>query len=288
MSRPALLALLAYGWWGFVPVYWKLLRDFPSEELILYRVLLSALFLIPIVLWRRQGRVLLEFARSPRISFGLFLSSLLIGFNWFLYVWAVNHDHVVDASLGYFLNPLMNVALGTLLLGETMRRNQWIACAFAAAGAALLVWYTGKVPWIALLLAVSFALYGLFRKQLKVATFPGTLWETLLLTAPSALALIWMFQRGEAHAASASWGLLGLLSLAGFVTTVPLLAFAEAAIHLPLSVMGFFQFLSPSFQFLLGVFAYGEPFAPMQWLSFAFIWAGLAIFLLDSWRHSAK
>jgi chloramphenicol-sensitive protein RarD len=285
---PTALALLAYAWWGFVPVYWKLLHAVPAEELILYRVLLSCLFLAPIVWWRKQSGDLWQFAKSARISLGLFVSSLLIGFNWYLYVWAVNHDHVVDASLGYFLNPLVNVAFGTIFLQERMRRAQWGACFVAALGAGLLVWYTGKLPWIALLLAISFAFYGLLRKQLRVSTFPGTLWETLLLAIPSLIALLFLLKGGQSQALQGSTSMLLLLSLAGFITTVPLLAFAEAAKQLPLSVMGFFQFLSPSIQFILGVFVYNEPFSPTQWLAFACIWLGLGIFLLDSWRHSKK
>lgn len=285
---PTLLALFAYAWWGLVPVYWKLLTGFPAEELILYRVVLSLLFLAPIVWWRGHGATLREFARSRRLSGALFLTSIFIGFNWYLYVWAVNHNHVVEASLGYFLNPLMNVALGTLFLGERMRRLQWVACGAATLGAALLVYWTGRFPWIALLLAISFALYGLVRKRIRVSTFPGTLWETLLLSVPALLALVWAERTGQAHTSAATASELALLSLAGFVTTVPLLAFAEAAKHLPLSVMGFFQFISPSLQFLLGVFAYGEPFTHLQWTAFACIWTGLGIFLLDSWRTSAK
>lgn len=281
---PTLLALFAYATWGIVPIYWKLLPSLSPEELILYRVLLSALFLGAVLWWKGQGGTLLEFARNRRVTGGLLVSSLLIGFNWYLYVWAVAREHVVEASLGYFLNPLMNVALGTLLLDERMRRLQWGACALAALGAGVLVWQTDTIPWIALSLASSFALYGLIRKKLGVRTLPATLWETLLLCLPCALALTWMVKSGVSGIHSAPAVELWLLPLAGVITSTPLLAFAEAAKHLPLTVLGFIQFLSPTIQFLLGVFVYHEPFGHAQWIAFSFIWAGLFLFLLDSWH----
>ncbi len=279
---PYALAILAYGWWGLVPLYWKRLAAFPAEELILYRVLLSSLFLAPFFLTSENRSTLRQLLTTPRTLWGLVLSGLLIGGNWYLYVWAVNHGHVVDASLGYFINPLVNVALGMLLLKETMNRAQKIACGFALTGVLLLTATTGTFPWIALLLAFSFAFYGLLRKILAVPTIPGTFFETIFLSLPCLLALTYFYQNGSGHAPSATGSEWAWMTLCGVVTTVPLLAFAEAAKKMPLSVLGFFQFLSPSIQFLLGVFLYQEPFGLGQWASFAFIWLALLIFL---WRR---
>jgi chloramphenicol-sensitive protein RarD len=282
---PASLAILAYAWWGLSPIYWKLLTAFPASELILYRVLLSSVFLMPFFFRGAKREALRRILLSPRTLLGLLASGLLIGFNWYLYVWAVNNGHLVESSLGYFINPLMNVALGLLVLGESMRRNQKIACLFAAFGAGILAWSNGAFPWIALLLALSFALYGLIRKVLAVPTIPGTFFETLVLSLPAGVALGWMYKSGLGHATSATAGEWVVLAFCGLVTTLPLLGFAEAAKRMPLSVLGFFQFISPSLQFLLGVFVYKEPFGLHQWLSFALIWAGLAFFLTDLARR---
>jgi chloramphenicol-sensitive protein RarD len=277
---PALLAVIAYAWWGLVPVYWKLLQAFPAEELILYRVLLSTLTLMPLFWWGKRRRHFLGLLFSHQAPL-LLLSAALIGFNWYLYVWAITHNHVVESSLGYFINPLMNVALGTLVLKETMRAKQKAACAFAAAGAALLAWTTGTLPWIALLLATSFALYGLARKLLQAPTLAASFFELLFLSLPAGAALSWLYGQGLGHAPAATSGEWILLGVCGCVSLVPLLCFTEAAKRMPLSVLGFFQFLSPTLQFLLGVFVYKEPFGLHQWMSFGLIWLGLTIFLAD-------
>lgn len=282
---PAYLAILAYVWWGFVPLYWKQLLAFSATELILYRVLLSALFLFPFFLPSQRRKEFRAILSNKTAVVGLLASGALIGFNWYLYVWAVNSGHVIESSLGYFINPLMNVAIGTIFLGEKMRPWQTAACALAALGVLILAWSTGSIPWIALLLALSFALYGLTRKLLKVPTIPGTFLETLILTIPCALALGWMVNEGQSHALVASSREWLILLFCGAITTIPLLAFAEAAKRMSLSVLGFFQFISPSIQFLLGVFVFHEPFGLTQWLSFSLIWLGLALFLGElAWR----
>lgn len=276
---PASLAIIAFSWWGFVPIYWKWLQLFPSEELILYRILLSSVFLSPLLFFsktRGQTKIL-----AQNLSLGLFLSSLLIGFNWFLYVWAVNHNHIIEASLGYFLNPLLNMAFGTLYFREQLKPLQKIAGLFALLGTLVLVVHTGTFPWIALLLAISFALYGLVRKIIQVPTIPGTFLETCLLAPLALMGIFWLFRAGTAHTAYATSQELFLLSLGGIVTTVPLLAFAESAKYLAMSSLGFFQFLSPLIQFLLGVFLFKEPFSFLQWTAFGLIWVGLLIFLWD-------
>lgn len=278
MFSPTGLAIFAYAWWGLVPIYWKILQSFPANELILYRIILSAVFLFPL-LFLKLGRHRKKLNR--RILSGLFLSGFLIGFNWFLYVWAVNAGHVVETSLGYFLNPLLNIALGKIFFRDEMNQRQANACLLAAIGVGVLVAYTGKLPWIAILLAVSFAFYGFTRKKLHVPTIQGTFVETIMLTVPALIALFWLLKNGLSHTLDATPKELILLSFAGIITTVPLLAFAEATKHLTLSTMGFFQFIAPSLQFLLGVFVYKEAFGGFQWIAFAFIWAGLALFIYD-------
>jgi chloramphenicol-sensitive protein RarD len=279
--NPYFLAILAYAWWGFVPAYWKLLQSFPAEQLILYRVLFSFLFLLPIAFSWPKVKALWR----PKIILGLIGSSIAIGLNWYLYVWAVNHERVVESSLGYFINPLLNVALGWLVLGERLRKAQITACAFAGLGVLWMTVTLGHPPWIALVLAFTFALYGLIRKILAVPTLPGTLMESALLGIP-ALAALWIwFPQASSDGSPLSWQTWTLLLLAGPITTIPLLAFAESAKKLSLSTMGFFQFLSPSLQFALGVFVYGEPLGVNRGVAFFLIWLGLAFFVRDLWLN---
>ena len=283
---PLALALLAYAWWGFVPAYWKQIPQFPASELILWRVLFSAVSLLPFLAWRKDFSSILRLLRSPSSTFALLGTAGLIGFNWSLYIWAVMNGHIVESSLGYFLNPLLNMALGTILLKERLNRIQWLAFALAALGVAWLTWSAGKPPWIALLLALSFALYGLGRKLARLPTLPATSVETFFLTVPAALGIILLAERQSLHAPVASGTEWVWLSLSGLVTTIPLLAFAEAAVLLPLTVLGFVQFVSPSLQFLLGVLVYKEPFTVEHGIGFALIWTGLAFFLADLARRT--
>ncbi len=285
---PISLAIIAYVWWGLVPIYWKFLQAFPAEELILYRVLFSAFFLAALIYRTKQWNAFLSIQKNRKIMLGLAASGLLIGFNWFLYVWAVNNGHIVDASLGYFINPLINMALGWALLGERLRKYQKAACLLAFLGVSLLVYFTQALPWIALLLAFSFAFYGLLRKQVKVETLPGTLWETLLLVPPVIFALAWLVGSEKAFAPAANSQELALLLFCGIITTIPLLAFAQAAKNLSLTMMGFFQFIAPTLQFLLGVFLFHEPFDMRRFFAFLLIWIGLGLFLFDLYIHTRK
>lgn len=275
------LALLAYAWWGLVPAYWKLLGAFAATELILYRILLSLAFLLPFGWADNRWARVRALVTCRRTLLGLVLSGSLIGFNWFLYVWAIGDHRIVEASLGYFLNPLVNVALGALVLKERMSPGQRVACGFAGAGAVLLTFAAGVFPWVAVLLALSFSAYGLTRKLLGVETVAGTIIETAWLAPLAVVSLFWMYRQGHGHAFTATKAELLILLAAGVVTTVPLLAFAEAAKRLSMSELGFLQFLSPTLQFLLGVFVYAEPFKATQWAAFALIWVGLALFVRD-------
>jgi chloramphenicol-sensitive protein RarD len=285
-KSPLGLALFAYAWWGFVPAYWKQIPQFPALELILWRVVFSSVSLLPFLAWRKDFSSILRLLRSPSSTIALIGTAGLIGFNWSLYIWAVTSGHILESSLGYFLNPLLNMALGTILLKERLNRTQWLAFSLAAAGVAWLTWSAGKPPWIALLLALSFTLYGLGRKLARLPTLPATSVETFFLTVPAALGIFFLASRHGLHAPVANNTEWAWLSLSGLVTTIPLLAFAEAAVRLPLSVLGFVQFVSPSLQFLLGVMVYREPFTAEKGIGFALIWTGLAFFLADLAKRS--
>ena len=278
--NPAFLAVFAFAGWGIVPLYWKLLSHIPAQELIVFRVLFSLLFLAPIFLIRSASSQKLD--RSSFLA--LLLSGLCIGSNWLMYVWAVNHDRVVDASLGYFLSPLINASMGALFLGEILNFRQKISLAFACLGILILLVALGGLPLITLFLALTFAFYGFIRKKLHWPTLAGTFYETLFLSGPALCFLIYLFQSGQAqfpHATGREWF---ILSLCGIITSLPLLAFAEAAKGLSFSSLGIFQFVSPSLQFLLGVLVFHEPFSPLKWMAFGCIWIGLGIFIFDLLR----
>jgi len=277
--------LLAYGLWGVVPLYFKLLSQVSTGEILMHRMLWCGLFLaIVVTIARRWGDVLRVF-RTPRLLGLLCVSALLIGVNWLLYIVSVETQQVVQASMGYFLTPLLSVLLGLAVLGETMRPLQWIAVGVAALGCLILVLVSGQVPYLGLALAGSFALYGLARKTSKnVDGLLGLTIETLVLS-PIAIVCLFLWQREGSlafgnHGARLDW----IIAASGLVTAFPLLAFGQAAQRLPLSSLGFLQFLSPTVQFAIAVLVFGEPFGPGRAISFAIIWIGVAIFLIDLWR----
>lgn len=281
-------ALIAYGSWGIVPLFWKLLASVPAPQILAHRIAWSLLFLIVVLGATGRFAAVLELLRAPRRLLLLTLCALLIAFNWGLFIWAVTAGHLVDASLGYFINPLVNVVLGVFLLKERLSRPQTIAVALAATGLLLMFVFKGGGLLVALSLAASFATYGLLRKLTPVDALVGLFIETLVC-APFAIAYLvavelpagggtGLFGRGEPL-------LLVWAVLAGPVTAIPLASFSAAARRLPLSTLGFFQYLSPSFQFLLAVLAFGERIDPGTLLAFAFIWAALAVMTLG-WRRA--
>ncbi|MEK7357767.1 MAG: EamA family transporter RarD, partial [Bdellovibrionota bacterium] len=255
----SLYALGAFLAWGLFPIYWKFLGAFPALELIAYRVVLSFLFYW--FLARRNGSSLfgwLDLFRETRQGLAIVAATAMISTNWLLYVWAVNSDHVVDASLGYFITPLLNVLMGSLLLKERLNRARWIAIALATAGVLVLAVQGGTFPWIATSIALTFSIYGLIRKQLKSDVFETSTAETAVIFVPALLYAIYI--RGfdpTAHSAAVLEATLILFG--GVVTGIPLIWFAQAARRLPLSSLAFFQYIAPSLQFLLGVLVYGEP-----------------------------
>lgn len=285
MRNGMFYAAAAYILWGLFPVYFKLLSSIPSQQILMHRVLWSFLLLMVILLARKQWRWLGDIATRPLVIAGFAASALLLSVNWFLYIWSVNTGRVIDASLGYFMNPLVNVLLGYLLLGERLRAAQWCAVALAACGVLWLTWQSGHPPWIGLALAVSFGLYGLLRKTASLGALEGLALETMMLF-PAALAyLIWLtLQRHDAFTVAPS-SLQWLLIAAGPITAVPLLMFAIGARRIPMATLGLLQYTSPSLQLMLGVWLYNEPFDHARLIGFIAIWSGLIVYSGEGiWR----
>jgi chloramphenicol-sensitive protein RarD len=284
------VAIASFVLWGLMPLYWHLLKAVPSLQIVAHRVVWSTLLVVAWLLWK-NGRGWLRAALArPRAAWMLALSGALIGFNWSLYIWAVNAGHVVESSLGYFINPLLNVVLGVVFLHERLSRMKWVAVAFAAAGVLWLTVQFGQPPWIAICLALSFALYGLLRKLLAIDAVAGLGVESVYLIVPALAVVAW----GEMHGqggflplGAGAWGMGAdaLLVFGGALTALPLIGFAFAVRRVPLSVVGLLQYIAPTLQFLTGVFVFHEAFDQQRLIGFVLIWIGLAIFASESvWR----
>lgn len=280
--RGAAAALGCYLIWGLVPLYWRPLAAVDAHELIAHRLVWSLVFTAPLLWWLGGFREVFAALGSWR-SFGLNLaSSVLLTTNWLVYVWAVNAGHVIESSLGYFLVPLVNVALGRIVLHERLRPAQWLAITFAAAGVVLQLVHLGRLPWIALSLAATFGTYGLLRKRSPLGPLSGLTLETLLLAPLAATFLLWRAHAGVGALGHAPGITQGLILCAGVVTTVPLLLFAYGARRLQLTTLGLLQYAAPTVQFALGVWVYHEAFDRARAQSFAFIWTGLALYTADA------
>lgn len=282
-----IFGLGAYLTWGFLPVFLKTLKSVPAPEVLAHRVLWSLLAVALVVVIARRGQAVRHALRAPRIVAALALTALLIGVNWLIYIWAVNSGRVLETSLGYFINPLLNVALGVMVLGERLKRIQLAAVLLATLGVVILAVAQGALPWISLALAISFGLYGLFRKMAPVDPLTGLLVETALL-APVGLAyLAYLDMEG-----AASFGdvrhIDALLILSGAVTAAPLLLFAAAGKRLRLATLGLLQYIAPTIQFLLAVLLYREPLSSAHLVTFACIWSGLALYAADSFRTARR
>jgi len=284
--RGLLYGVVAYGSWGFMPVYIKAVRTVPILEVLSHRVFWA--FLLLLALCWRQGELptLRTAVRTPRTLALLAGSTTAIAVNWLAYIWAVVHGHVLEASLGYFINPLVNVLFGVAILGERLDRPVRIAVATAGVGVVWLAVRGGHVPWIALTLATSFGLYGLLRKLAPVGGLAGLTIETGLLSPLAGGFIAWAVANGRSGFLAGQVRTDVLLLMAGPITAIPLLFFAGAARRLPLSTLGFLQYLSPSLQFLLAVIAYREPLDPARLVAFAFIWTALVIFGIYTARRT--
>lgn len=277
-----LLAIAAYFIWGIAPAYFKLIQVVPADEILTHRIIWSFFFMLVLITLSRQWRQVSKIRQMPKKLLALALSAVLVGGNWLLFIWSVNHNHMLEASLGYFINPLVNVLLGMLFLGERFRRMQWLAVLLAATGVVVQLWTFGSLPVIALGLAFSFAFYGLVRKKIAVDAQTGMLVETLWLLPVAAIYLFGIADSPTSHLGSNPMGLNLLLLAAGVVTTVPLLCFTGAATRLRLSTLGFFQYIGPTLMFVLAILFYGEVPGPDKLITFGFIWAALAIFIADA------
>jgi len=275
-------AFSAYLLWGFAPIYFKLLTEINAGEILMHRIIWSSLFLLLMVVIMKKSTLLFSTLRQPKIMANLLLSASFLAVNWFLFIWAVNNDHLLDASLGYYINPLFNVILGMVFFHERLRKYQLIAVVLAAIGVLIQLITLGSLPLISLGLASSFAIYGLLRKKMHVDSFVGLLVESLLML-PIALAY-WLFfvDSSTSNMSLNASSLNFTLIMAGLVTTAPLLCFTAAAKRLNLSTLGFFQYLGPSIMFLLATFYYQEQIKSAELVTFIFIWAALALYSFDS------
>jgi chloramphenicol-sensitive protein RarD len=279
-----LLGLAAYAMWGAFPLFWPLLEPADAVELLAHRVAWSAAIMAVLAVALRKREPLDRILRDRRVLALLLAAACVVSVNWGVYIWSVNHEHVVEASLGYFINPLVTVLMGVLVLGERLRPLQWLSLAVAALAVVGLTIADGHAPYIALTLAFSFGTYGLLRKKADVGAVEGLTVETFLL-APLALGyVVWLQASGSGHAFSEGPGHLALLASAGLVTALPLLCFGGAATRVPLTTLGLLQYVAPTLQFLLGITVAGEPMSVSRWIGFAVIWAALAVFSIDSVR----
>jgi chloramphenicol-sensitive protein RarD len=282
------LAITAFTFtlWGLVPVYWHLLQAVPSQQIIAHRIIWSTVLVVAWLLLSAGTGWWKQIAAQKRALPTLALSSVAIAFNWGLYIWAINAGHVIETSLGYFINPLVSVVLGVVVLKERLRGLQWLAVGCAALGVAWLTYDAGTPPWIALGLACSFGLYGLLRKLVSVDPVAGLGVESLYLFLPAIGFAVWS-ENGHGGGFFSGWGWKNdaLLILGGAVTALPLIGFAYGVKRIPLSLVGILQYIAPSLGLLLGVFFFREPFDTAKAIGFAAIWTGLLLFIGDSlWR----
>jgi chloramphenicol-sensitive protein RarD len=287
-----LYALAAFGFWGLAPIYFKAVGHVPPLEILGHRVVWSVLLTAVLLSLGRQWRRLRMAAVAPRVVATLLLSALLVAGNWFVFILAVTTGQVLQASLGYFINPLVNVLLGMVFLQERLRGWQGVAVLLAAAGTTTLTVSHGELPWIALLLAFSFGVYGLLRKTVRIESLAGLFVETTVL-CPVALGYLTLLQAsGSGHFATGDLRTSVLLAFAGAITALPLVWFTSAARRLRYATIGLFQYLAPTLHFLLAVVIYGEPFTRIHLVTFTLIWTGLAIFMADAFavqrRGSAR
>jgi chloramphenicol-sensitive protein RarD len=278
--------LAAYVLWGLFPLYWGFLEPATPAEVLAARVVFSLASLALLVTAVRQwGTVRAVLADHRRLMI-LAVAAVVVSVNWGVFIWSVDNGHVVDASLGYFINPLVSIALGVVVLRERLRRLQWLAVAIAAAAVLYATVSLGRLPWIALVLASSFGVYGLAKKLAGVDAIPSLTVEMVLLT-PIALAYIgWLWTHGDLAFGAYGWGHAVLMVGAGPVTALPLLFFGFAAHRVPLSVLGPLQYVAPSLQLVIGVWVLGEPMSPQRWLAFVGVWIALAVFTVDAVRNS--
>lgn len=288
MNSGTWYAIGAYILWGVLPIYWKQLQPVSSLQVVAHRVVWTLLFTLVLLAATGQLGSLREEARRPKVLRTYLIASLLIGSSWVLYVWAVNAGYIVETSLGYFINPLISVMMGVLILREKIRPWQWLPVGLAAAGVLYLTISYGQPPWIAIGLAGVFALYGLVKKTAPLKAAHGLALETIFMLLPALAWLGYTSLRGENAFTTISPAIDFYLIGAGIVTAAPLLLFASAAPKIPLSMIGLLQYIAPTMQLLIGVLIYHEDFAAQKQIGYSLVWVGLVIFWLEGWLHRRK
>lgn len=283
-----MLGVLAYLMWGLFPLYWPLLEPAGAVEILAHRVFWSSLAMVVLLFAARRVRQFLAIFRDRRTVWLLMLAAAVITVNWGTFIWGVNNGHVVDTSLGYFINPLVTVLMGVFILKERLRPWQWVAMAIAFAAVLGLAIEYGRPPWVALVLAFSFGTYGLAKKQANIEATESLTLETLAL-APLALAfLIWLQAQGKGSFGNNGGLHVVLLIATGVITVIPLLCFGAAAIRVSMTTLGLLQYLGPILQFIIGVAVRHEAMSPMRWVGFTLVWVALMIFTLEALRHRRR
>jgi chloramphenicol-sensitive protein RarD len=287
-NRGILYALGAYILWGFLPVYWKALERVPPVQILGHRVVWSFALLAILILQRREVVSLVKALSSRRILLFGGLAAGLLGVNWLVYIWGVNNGHIVESSLGYFINPLVSVLLGVIFFRERLRRMQWMAVGLAACGVIYLTIRSGALPWISLTLALTFGFYGLLKKKSSLEALPGLGLEMAFLFLPALAYLLFAQSQGNGAFGHAGVETNLLLAFTGVVTALPILMFGMAARSIPLTLVGLLQYIAPTCQFLLGVLAYGEPFTHDRLIGFSVIWLALLLYWLEGWLRRRR
>jgi len=273
-------ALSAYMWWGIIPVFWKQLNHVDSVEIVMHRMVWSCVLMTLLIIVSRQWREFSMLFSQPKLLFKLFVASSLVSINWAVFIWAVNTGYLVETSLGYFMNPLINVVLGVVMFGEILRRNQIIALALAAIGVIYLVLSYGVFPWISFVLAITFSLYSAAKKSISAPATHGMAIETMFFFIPALIYLSYIESQGTGqffHGASNSW----MLILGGLFTLIPLVLFAAAAKKISMTALGMAQYIGPTLQLIIGVMIYDEPFGSQKMIAFGLIWLALAVYTID-------
>lgn len=283
--RGFVLGFGAYFFWGLLPFYMKAVAHLPLMEVIASRIVWSVPLAAAVLVWLGRTADFKAALRSPRMLGMAALTAAIITVNWSVYVWAIIADRTIETALGYYINPLVNVLLGALLLGERLNRVQTAAVVLAAIAVAILTYESGKLPWVSLVLALTFAAYGYFRKTLPIGPSQGFLLEVIILAVPAAAYIVWLVATGRDHLVSGNLHDTALLLGCGLITAVPLLMFAFGAKALRLSTLGLMQYIAPTMVFLIAVFAFGEPFGTVELVAFALIWIALAIYTWSTLRE---
>jgi chloramphenicol-sensitive protein RarD len=281
LKKGILAGIGAYTLWGLFPIYWRLLEEVPAIEILANRMVWSFVFVAIVLTIQKDWDWLREVIHNRRIVLTYTLAAILLSINWFTYIWAVNAGFVVEASLGYFINPLVNFLLGVIFFGEKLRSGQVAAVVLAGLGVVYLTLNYGSLPWIALVLAFTFGIYGLIKKTARLESMHGFSLETLVLFLPAVGYLFFRQVNGQGALVAQGAGVTLLLILAGPVTSIPLLLFGFSARRIPLSMLGFIQYIAPTLQFMLGVFVYDEPFPPARLVGFSIIWLALIVYTLE-------